>query len=92
MKRGRKEAPPPSRVPTREDGLQAEMTDAARKAAVGALKPLLAENPHRLLRTLTPGEVDSVVVAVIAAYTQIRALLQVREDFDDDLDDILPLA
>lgn len=91
MRRGRKDAPPP-RVPTREDGLQAEMTEAGRKAAVDALKPLLAENPHRLLRTLTPDEVDSVVVAVIAAYTQTRALLQVREDFDDELDDILPLA
>lgn len=82
--------------PTHEDGLHAEIMGAMRKAAVDALKPLLEENPHRLLRTLSIGDVDGLTVAVQVAYVRKRDELEKREalraDFNDDLDDILPLT
>jgi hypothetical protein len=95
MANRRHSKPPEARTPSREDLLHGELATVVRGAVVGALRPLLKDNPHRLLRTLTPGEVDGMCCAAIAAYVAKRDEMEKREalrdDFDDSLDDVLAL-
>jgi len=87
--RFRKEIRPPSA----EDIKQADIIEAGTKALVASLRPLLEENPHRLLRTLQKHEVEGAVVAVISAYIAKRQeLAEAAAKLSDRIDDIGVLA
>lgn len=76
------------RVPTKEDGLQADMTAVATDAAIAALKPIVKDNPHKLLVNLARHEMEGMVVAAVTAYETHRRHLEVLDDLNDDISDV----
>lgn len=83
------EAPP--EVLSEDDKAQAEITEAACAAVVEALRPLVVEDPTRLLRTLKKDEVLKIAVAVVTAYVNKRAAVEAdmkRRLLDDPVDDL----
>jgi len=82
----RRPAKTPARRATTEDHFQAVVLKAAADALIERIKPILAEQPHRPLRTLKRPEIEAMAVDVIAAYVRARATL---EDIESEL--ALPL-
>jgi hypothetical protein len=76
------------RAPTLDDKAQAEVTKAVEKAIVAALRPLLAENEHRLLRTLQPNEVEAMAVGAITAHLAALAATGKADLLNDDISDL----
>ena len=80
------------RKPTQEDLKQAEIIEAVGKGIVAALRPILTENPYKLLSTLQRDELDAVTVGAIAAYIEVRQRLEIGEELNDSLTDLAPFA
>lgn len=58
----------PPRRKTLEDQNRAKIHEAARAAAVAFLKELITEDANRLIKKLTPTEVNSLVEQTLAGY------------------------
>jgi hypothetical protein len=67
-----------------------EMSAALKKAAVEALRPVLRENEHKLLRSLQDHELEAVVWAVVDAYVKTRDAQEKheRESLNDPVADL----
>lgn len=59
----------------------------ARKAAVEYLRPLLKEQPNRLLRTLTKPELEGMLMSGLTEFIKARAK-RLSEMPNDRLDDL----
>ena len=80
------------RSATKDDLRQAEIISEVGKGIVAALRPILAENPYKLLNTLRRDELDAVTVAAISAYIEVRQRLEIDEELNDTLTDTAPFA
>ena len=58
----------PPRRATLEDQNRAKIHEAARAAAVAFLKELITEDANRLIKKLTPAEVNTLVERTLAGY------------------------
>ncbi len=76
------------RKPSSEDLKQADLTKAATDAAIAALKPLVKENPNKLLVNVARHEMECMVVAACSAYTKRRGELELLDELNDDISDI----
>ena len=80
------------RSATKDDLRQAEIISEVGKGIVAALRPILAENPYKLLNTLRRDELDAVTVGAIAAYIEVRQRLEIGEELNDSLTDLALFA
>jgi len=84
------------RTPSAEDAAQAEIHKAACKAAVDAMRPMLEENPNKLMKHLYPHELDAIVAATIGAYVVKRDEMERRAalaaELNDPINDLWPSA
>ena len=80
------------RSATKDDLRQAEIISEVGKSIVAALRPILTENPYKLLSTLQRDELDAVTVGAIAAYIEVRQRLEIGEELNDSLTDLAPFA
>ena len=80
------------RPATKDDLRQAEIISEVGKGIVAALRPILTENPYKLLNTLRRDELDAVTVAAISAYIEVRQRLEIDEELNDTLTDTAPFA
>ena len=76
--------PRPSVVPSLEDRLQAEATDAAARAMVPRVKTYLEKNPSLQVRQLTIEHMRLLAGDVISAWVKKRA----EQEFNDPVDDV----
>ncbi len=61
--------------------------DKARMAAVDYMRPLLAANPNRLLKTLTAPELDGIIQSALTEFIKARAIEAAKMP-NDPLDDL----
>ena len=80
------------RSATKDDLRQAEIISEVGKGIVAALRPILTENPYKLLNTLRRDELDAVTVGAIVAYIEVRQRLEIGEELNDSLTDLAPFA
>jgi hypothetical protein len=78
----------PPRKPSKDDLLQSEVMQHVTKAAVAALREILADNPHQLLASVQPYQLDAVLLAAIGAYIDTR--LAQENAMDDPIADLDP--
>jgi len=81
---------PAPREPSADDKAQAEITAAAVKGMVDYMKPIVAADPSRLLKSLYPHEAEGLAVAAITAYVEITE--QKRRELNDPVDDLFQPA
>ena len=79
--------------PRREYPSDKRIREACEKAAIGALKETMADNPSRLVRSIEKHEISWIVGHVLTAYTNARAA-EARAEcasglFADDIHDLL---
>lgn len=78
----------PRRVPTHEDLKQTRILKACNKAVIEALRPIVTENPHKLVKMLAPNEIEAVAVGVVSAYITERIA---AEELNDKIEDLFSL-
>lgn len=76
--------PRPSIVPSLEDRLQAEATDAAAYAMVARIKTYLEKNPTLQARQMTIEHMRLLAGDAITAWVKKRA----EQEFNDPVDDV----
>lgn len=75
----------PKALPTAEDLKQTRILKACSKAVIEALRPIVTENPHKLVKMLAPNEIESVAVSVATAYINERVAAEQLNDKIEDL-------
>lgn len=73
---------------TKDDLMQQDATDKAVDAAIARLKPIVKDNPNKLLANLARCDVEGMVIDAIAACDKRRRELEVIEELNDDISDI----
>ena len=78
----------PVRRPTKADLQQKAIMDCVAKAVVAAMKPMVDDEPCKLVKSFVRADIDKISFEAIAAYIDARHDAELAEELNDDISDV----